>query len=395
MRIAFFTNSYLPVVSGVVRSVHSFRQALTDLGHNVFIFTHEADFEDEQPFIFRYPSLPLPLLGDMPATIPVSPFIDQVLPVLKPQVIHAHHPVLLGQTAANKAEELGLPLVFTFHSHYSEYTQYFPLSQNVVQRLLKEMVAEWLRDFMRKCQHIVIPSLSMRDILVQELGLENCYTVIPTGIDMQPFRLADGQALRARLGWQHNQVIVSVGRLAPEKNWPLLFYAFAQVCASHPDLRLVLIGDGPERKKLQSLADELGIAGQVIFTGKLPLQDVPAYLKAADIFGFTSLVEAQGLVTLEALAAGLPVAAVDAIGTRDVVEHDKQGLLVEANPQALAAAFARLLDAPELRQRFRAAALETAQEYEIHRQADRLLGVYQQAIETRRAGHFVEIAEMD
>ena len=108
MNIAFFTNSYLPVVSGVVRSVHSYRRALADLGHNVFIFTHEADFEDEEPFIFRYPSLPLPLPGDIPATIPVSPFIDQVLPVLKPQVIHAHHPVLLGQTAASKAEELNL-----------------------------------------------------------------------------------------------------------------------------------------------------------------------------------------------------------------------------------------------------------------------------------------------
>jgi len=122
LHIAFFTNSYYPVLNGVVRSVASFREGLMKQGHNVFVFAqYDPNYKDEEPFIFRYPSLPLPL-GDISAAIPVSPFVDQLLPALKLDVIHTHHPILLGQTAARKAAELGLPLVFTFHTQYWEYT---------------------------------------------------------------------------------------------------------------------------------------------------------------------------------------------------------------------------------------------------------------------------------
>ena len=119
MHIAHYTNTYHPVINGVVHSVSGFRKALTDLGHNVFVFAQQQNgYEDEDPFIFRYPSLPLPVAVDIPAVIPLSPFIDRLMPSLKLDVIHTHHPVLLGQAAANKAQELDLPLVFTFHTQY-------------------------------------------------------------------------------------------------------------------------------------------------------------------------------------------------------------------------------------------------------------------------------------
>ncbi len=393
MHIAFFTNAYHPVVSGVVRSVSAFRQALTELGHNVFIFAHEGDVDDEEPFVFRYPSLPLPLPVDIPATIPVSPFIDRLLPSLKLDVIHSHHPVLLGQTAADKAQELGLPLVFTFHSQYREYTHYIPLPQEVVQRFLKEAVDYWLCEYMRKCQHIVIPSESMRDKLVQDYGLQNRYTVIPTGLDLHPYEIANGSRIRAQQGWGTDKVMVSVGRLSLEKNWPTLLHAAALVRQEHPTLRVVLIGDGPDRKKLLALAEDLGIADRLTFTGKLPFSQVPAYLKAADFFGFASIAETQGLVTMEAMAAGLPIVAVDASGTRDILKTEKQGLLVENNAHALASAIDRLLVEPGLADRFKGAALKTARSFEIHQQARKLLEVYQQASEDKRGNHFVEVRE--
>ena len=118
MHIAFFTNYYHPVVNGVVRSVASFRENLMKNGHNVFIFAqHDSTYKDNEPFIFRYPSLPLPL-GEISAAIPVSPFADQLIPILKLDVIHTHHPIFLVQTSALKASELDLPLVFTFHTQY-------------------------------------------------------------------------------------------------------------------------------------------------------------------------------------------------------------------------------------------------------------------------------------
>jgi 1,2-diacylglycerol 3-alpha-glucosyltransferase len=201
-RIAFFTNYYLPVVNGVVKSVESFRDELSRQGHNVFVFAQaDDDYEDEAPFIFRYPSLNLPTQIKVPAVIPVSPFVDRLLPKLKPDVIHAHHPILLGQTAATKADELDLPLVFTFHTQYREYTHYLPLPQEVIQEFLKDAVQSWLQDYMRKCQHIVIPSESMRRLSSGSMG---CGIVLPSsqpGSTLNPIasRMAK-PSVRAKVG---------------------------------------------------------------------------------------------------------------------------------------------------------------------------------------------------
>jgi glycosyltransferase involved in cell wall biosynthesis len=284
LHIAFFTNYYHPIVNGVVRSVASFRETLMKQGHNVFVFAQsDGSYKDTEPFIFRYPSLPLPL-GDISAAIPVSPFVDQLLPALKLDVIHTHHPILLGQTAARKAAELDLPLVFTFHTQYWEYTHYIPFPQEAIQEFLKNAVHRWLREFMQKCQHIIIPSESLKDYLVREYGLDAHYTVVPTGTNLEPFLKADGDARRKEKGWQDETILISVGRLAAEKNWETLLRAFAKVYPEHQDLRLVLIGDGPARETLQSLAAELGTAERVTFIGSIPFGEVPNYLKAADVF---------------------------------------------------------------------------------------------------------------
>ena len=392
MHIAFFTNFYLPVVNGVTRSVESFREELTRQRHNVFIFAQSADdYEDTVPFIFRYPSVTLPVYVDVPAVIPVSPFIDQLLPALKLDVIHTHHPFLLGSTAARKAEELHLPLVFTFHTQYQEYTHYVPLPQETIQEFLKGAVKNWLQDFMRLCQHIIIPSESMKDILVQDYGLRDCYTVIPTGMDLEPYRRADGKALRAREGWQDDIVLVSTGRLASEKNWPTLIQAAQKVYREHPQLRVVLIGDGPEKSALQELVAELGIAERVTFTGEIHFSEVPVYLKAADVFGFASVTETQGLVTMEAIAAGLPVVAVDGSGTRDIIENGKQGWLVPNDPEALADSINRLLDSPEKMRKFRRGALRKAKTFEMKNCAKQMVKVYKQAIEDKAAQRYVTI----
>jgi glycosyltransferase involved in cell wall biosynthesis len=391
VRIAHFTNSYLPVISGVVRSVSLFRKALTDLGHIVFVFAQENNYEDNEPFIFRYPSVPLPLQVEVSAAIPVSPFMDRLFPALKPEVVHTHHPVLLGQAAASKAREYDLPLVFTFHTQYREYTHYVPLPQEAVQNFLRDAVNNWLRDYMRKCQHIVVPSQSMLEILVQEYRLRSRYTIIPTGIDLGPFRDADGELLRAEMGWEAERVMISIGRLAQEKNWRTLLEAAALVIQDHPVLRVAILGDGPERFNLQDFTSQLGISENVSFIGKVPFDQVPKYLKAADFFGFASTTETQGLVTLEALSAGLPVIAVDGTGTRDILEHDRQGKLVDNNPQALAEAIRSLLEEEDLFGRFQAAALERAKEFDIQVLAKRLVDVYQEAIQDKQERLYVEL----
>jgi glycosyltransferase involved in cell wall biosynthesis len=273
MHIAAFTNYYLPVVNGVVRSVMSFRDELTKQGHNVFVFAqYDSEYEDEAPFVFRYPALNLPIQAKIPAVIPVSSFVDQLLPTLKLDVIHTHHPVLLGQTAAKKAEDLNLPLIFTFHTQYREYTHYVPFPQEQIQEFLKDAVHTLLVDFMRKCQHIVIPSESMKNSLVSEYGLRDNYTVIPTGIDLKPYQLADGKSLRSRMGWNDDEVLISIGRLSKEKNWSTLLQAAQKVYQKHPKLRVVIVGDGPEKEHWRSCHQNLVLQNKSRLRGKCPSQ---------------------------------------------------------------------------------------------------------------------------
>jgi 1,2-diacylglycerol 3-alpha-glucosyltransferase len=392
MHIAHFTNTYYPVISGVVRSVSAFREALTNLGHNVFIFAQEENgYEDEEPFIFRYPAIHLPLVGDFPAVIPISSFIDQLLPILKLDVIHTHHPILVGQAAATKASEMHLPLVFTFHTQYREYSHYFPLPQEAVQDFVKDAIDNWLKDYMRKCQHIIVPTESMRKVLAKNYGLINGVSVIPTGLDLDPYRKADGERVRTEMGWEDDLVMISVGRLAQEKNWLVLLDAAHMALQDHPKLRIVLIGDGPQRDELEEYVEEIGIEERVDFLGKVPFEEVPSYLKAADFFGFSSVSETQGLVSLEALAAGLPVVAVDATGTRDVVEDGQVGLLTENNAESLASGIVRLLNDENLMQKFRTNAMDKAASFDIMLQARKMVEVYEKAIEDKKAGRHITL----
>ena len=388
MHIAHFTNTYHPVISGVVRSIDTFRQALTELGHNVFIFAQNAnDYQDKEPFVFRYPSIDLPMSHNFPLTIPISSFVDKVFPSLKPAVIHSHHPFLLGRAAANKAEEHHIPLVFTFHTRYREYSHYVALNQQFV----KDAIDYWLGDYMQKCHHIVVPSDSIKQMLADVYGVTNQVTTVPTGIDLRPYQAADSHSIRQKRGWGEDKVLISIGRLAEEKNWKVLLAAAGSAFKQHPHARLVIIGDGEQKDELSKLAGELGIAERVEFTGKIPFDEVPLYLKAADLFCFASTTETQGLVTMEALAAELPVVAVEASGTQDVVEHDRQGLLAENNPEALAAAINRVLDDEELYHRFKQATADRAAEFDMKRKAEDLIEVYHQAIDDQRAGRPVQV----
>ena len=246
---------------------------------------------------------------------------------------------------------------------------------------------------MRKCQHIVIPSESMASVLINDFGLVDRYTVIPTGIDITPYKKANGSALRAQWNWGDDKVIISAGRLAEEKNWVTLLEAFAIAQKTQPNIRLALLGDGPQAEALRRLAGELEIQERVTFVGKVPFEEVPNYLKAADLFSFASITETQGLVTLEAMAAGLPVVAVDASGTRDILEDSKQGFLTQNDPQDLANRIIEVVASPSLMSKFKSAALRTSRAFDNKRLARKMLKVYEQAIEDKKNEQYVTVED--
>jgi glycosyltransferase involved in cell wall biosynthesis len=389
MHVGIYTNAYTPTVSGVVRSIASFRLALSEMGHNVFIFApHSGDYMDTVPFVFRYPAIDLPQFRQFPFAIPISICLDRILPSLQLDVIHSQHPFLLGQTAVDKATNLSLPMVFTFHTRYREYSHYLAISQKFV----KEQIDLWLRDYMAQCHHIIAPSESIRELLASEYGATSQISVLPTGIDLKAYQNLDRAALRHSLGWKGKCILISVGRLAIEKNWNTLLDAATPILRKHNNALLVILGEGPECENMQKKAKEMGIEGQLDLRGEIPPGDVPGYLAAADLFCFASVTETQGLATMEAMAAGLPVAAVDATGTHDAVDKGIEGLLTENDAAALSAAIGHLMDDDTLRLRFAKAAQRRAQTFGIRSLTKKLVDIYYQAAEDAMAGSFVQCA---
>lgn len=381
LRVGMFTNVYLPTTNGVVVSVETFRRALTELGHHVHVFgPNNGDIEDRAPYIFRYPAVELPL-QKYPLTLPVSPYIDHVLRNIKPQILHANHPALLGRVAEKKSVELNLPLVFTYHTRYADYSHYAdPLPQENV----KEFIDHWLASFMTNCHQVVVPSESIKKMLISTYGepVAHHVSVVPTGVETAKFGKWDQAQARAKLGWNPDRkVLVSMGRLAKEKNFDLLIRAFARL--DQNDVVLTIIGSGDEKKSLEALVAELGLGEKVEFTGLVPFDDVPTYLAASDLFVFASVTETQGLVTLEAMASGLPVAAVDASGTREAVGPDCSRL-TPVSEEALAEAMREMLNAQD-QGALREAARNRAKQFDVLVQGEAMVQAYRRAQEAHKA----------
>ena len=158
-------------------------------------------------------------------------------------------------------------------------------------------------------------------------------------------------------------------------------------------MRLVLIGDGPDKQTLELLAAELGIAERATFTGQVPFDEIPVYLKAADLFVFASVTETQGLVTIEAMAAGLPVVAVDGSGTHDIIDHGNEGFLVENDPNALASAINDMLSNPQQMKQSSHKALKKAKTFDANRLGRQMVKVYEQAIQDKKDNRYVTLKE--
>lgn len=386
LRVGLFSNVYLPTTNGVVVSIESFRKALTKLGHHVYVFgPHSGDITDRAPYIFRYPALELPLQR-YPLALPISPYVDHLFENLKPQVLHANHPALLGRVALKKSQEYKLPLVFTYHTRYADYAHYAdPLPQDRV----REFIEHWVGVFMSECHQVIVPSQSIREMVCDLYQIERGVSVVPTGVDLERFgRLTRSQA-REKLGWDNSgEVLISVGRLAKEKSFDVVLKCLAKL-SERPQTRLVILGEGDERESLQRLARELGVADRVTFTGLVPFEMVPVYLAASNLFVFASVTETQGLVTLEAMASSLPVVAVDASGTREAVDPSC-GLLTERDPEALAQGVRQFLDSAEFEKLTRAAR-ERATQFGLLAQGEALVEVYQSAIDSQQTGEKIRL----
>ena len=378
MRIALFTNNYLPFCGGVTISVETLRRGLELAGHDAWVFGPRlTGAEDVSAKVVRYPSIPVTTYPEFALAVPYSPRIDRLVATLDFDVIHAHHPFLLGPAARRLARRVRRPLVFTYHTRYEKYAHYVPLPLGLVQAAALRLSA----GFAAQADAVLAPSAVIRDEL-HARGVRTPIAVVPTGVDLERFRPGDRAAARRSLGVGAGEpLVLYVGRLDREKSVDRVLLAFERVASTVPAARLILVGQGTEAERLRRLAESLSVAGRIRFLGLRPHDALAECYQAADVFLFASETETQGLVLAEAAACGLPAVAVSAPGCDEVVRDGDTGVLTKGDPAALAEAVIGLLLDPERRRAMARRAREIAERlFDVRLQIDRTMAVYADAV---------------
>ncbi len=375
MKIGFFTDSFRPYTSGVVRSMELFSREFTARGHEVFVFGPDYPLLHcpREEKVFRFISIPAPTMPDFALPIPISVNLGPTIRRIGLDIIHAHSPFLLGRLGARAARRYKIPLVFTFHTLYDQYVHYLPWGKTTSRRLVRNVS----RDFCNKyCQLVVAPSQMVENYL-HNIGVQAPIRTIPTGLDLKDFINADPGWLRETYQIEaKNRVLLFVGRLGKEKNIAFLLNAVALATRALPNIHLVLAGKGPQENQLRCLALDLGLADRVTFTGMLPRYKVMHCYAGADLFVFPSITETQGLVIGEAKAQGLPVIAVGAFGAAEMVTHLEDGLLTNLSVASFAEAIVKLLQDKELHCKMRERAYQNAALYSSSHFAEQMLTEY-------------------
>ena len=389
MNICMFTNTYRPHVGGVARSVAFFEEDLQRMGHQILIvaptFQDEAPETKDPPHVLRVPAIQNFNGSDFSVRIPLPFLINERIEDFKPDIIHSHHPFLLGDSAMRTAHRRNLPLIFTHHTLYEAYTHYVPLNSPAMKRFVIHLSTLYAN----MCTHVLAPSASIAR-LIEKRGVTTPVTELPTGVDVSSFRKGDGKRFRKRYGILEDAFVIGhIGRLAPEKNLDDLARSIVLSMADHPDTVFVVVGDGKSKEDIRRAFADSGLAPQLILTGKKSGMDLIDAYSAMDLFVFSSKSETQGLVVVEAMAAGIPVIALDAPGVREVVADRENGRLLpeDTSPGAFARAITDAKHRPEVLRVWRDGAIKTAQRFDRTRCANRLAGLYEQVKERGHEWH--------
>lgn len=381
MKIAMFTNTYLPHVGGVANSVARFTEDLRDLGHEVLILAPSFPESDEsdaaEPDIVRVPAIQRFNGSDFSMRIRLPFVIDEAIDRFAPKVIHSHHPYLIGDAAVRAARRRGLPLIFTHHTRYEKYTHYVTPGAS---ETMKELAANLATVYANMCDIVVAPSESFME-MIRGRGVESPVSCIPTGVDTAVFDAADGGRFRQEQGISDQAVVVGhVGRLAPEKNLGFLAESVALALETCEEAVFLVVGDGPDHKTIATAFRSRGIEDRLIAPGSLSGRSLVDAYGAMDLFAFASLSETQGMVLAEAMAAATPVVALDAPGVREVLVDGVNGwsLPEKASKAEFAEAVKAAVQKRNRRRRMQEEARRTARRFDRKAAARTLENIYRQ-----------------
>ena len=377
MRIGMLADAYKPYVSGVTNVIDLTKQYLESAGHDVYVFTFgDEDYQDDEPNIIRSPGLPLKVSGFY-FNVRYSHRARQLLYSM--DIVHVHHPFLSGRLATWHCKPRGIPIVFTNHTRYDLYAQaYLPILPDGAGDVFMKT---FIPGFCNSINRVIAPSEGVKKVL-ERVGVVNQIDVVPNGVDLSRFQVSIDPIPRQELGFDKTDIVlIYTGRMAPEKNLPFLLRAFNGAAQAYPNIRLLMVGSGPELENMKEWAQHIGIADRVHFTGQVAYNQIPRYLVTSDIFVTASVTEVHPLTVIEAMASGLPVLGIESPGVGDTITDDENGYLIpNEDLAAFTAKMVRLITDGVLRQKMGAQARQTAQRYSYERTSQHMLEIYEQVI---------------
>ncbi|MFN8606003.1 MAG: glycosyltransferase [Vulcanimicrobiota bacterium] len=374
MRIAHFSDCYTPRINGVTTSIRVLKKALEREGHEVHLFVpryHRP--QPEEINVHRIGSVYMPLQPEDRMGLPWPPAQMRRLFGQKFDIVHVHTPFNMGWMGYTRSFLGRTPMVFTHHTLWEEYAHYL----KVVPLRVGRWVGRQLCDFyFKRARAVVMPSQEVAQAILPRLHCP--YEVIPTGITCQELRHGDSNSAHQELNLgQADSLFLYVGRMGREKSIDFLLQAYRAYRLAGGKAYFALIGGGPELENLKKLAHELGIQEFCRFLGYRQHERLKDYLAATRLFLFASQTETQGLVLIEAAAAGVPVVAVRASGVNEAVEPEGSGILTApGNLEEFTEALLRIDQDQALRERLSQRASQWAEGFSDAEMARKMANLY-------------------
>lgn len=384
MRILMISDVYFPRINGVSTSIKTFREELTQLGHEVTLIAPAyPGHEETDPNIIRIPSRYL--LIDPEDRIMKRKMISSLKQELSSRqfdILHIQTPFMAHYAGIELSNALNIPRVVTYHTHFEEYLyHYLPFAPKALMRFS----ARWFnRQQCNDVDSIIVPSTIMLDVL-RKYGIHKPIEIIATGINERFFTPGNGEQFRIKYNIDLKRpVIVHIGRIAHEKNIDFLLNVLVELRKTIPDILLVIAGEGPARNHLMKLCESLGIGNNVLFVGYLDRETslLDCYC-AGDAFVFASKTETQGLVLLEAMAQKIPVVSLSILGTKDILDAGKGAMVAEDNIYDFTEKLTTLFNSPDLHKQLSEEAFAYARTWTSKAFAEKKQDFYEKTIQQR------------
>ena len=382
------TNTYAPHIGGVARSIDAFSNEYRLRGHNVKVIAPTfKDYNKEDKNVIRIPAIQNFNGSDFSVALPIPGIITSAVKDFMPDVIHSHHPFLIGSSALRVAHTYEIPLVFTHHTKYEEYTHYVPGDSE----LLKRFVINLSTNYANLCDVVFTPSESIHELIIRR-GVHSKVVTLPTGVNTRKFKNANGLTFRQSLEIPKDAYVIGhLGRLAKEKNLEFLVEAITKHLISNDSSKnvyVLFIGEGPMKTTIIDYFKNKELSNRLYTAGLLSSKEIVDAYNAMDLFVFSSKSETQGMVITEAMAAGTPVIAIDAPGVREVVKNNINGkLLFNPSSDEFSMAITSFIKlSKNQKTKFSREALKTANEFSLVRSADKALSCFE-ALKTKLPVH--------